>query len=25
MYVNKSNWEALVGAYAVENDPNVNK
>jgi len=25
MYVNKKNWEALVGAYAIENDPMVNK
>ena len=25
MYVNKANWEALVGAYAIENDPMVNK
>ncbi len=25
MYVNKTNWEALIGAYAPENDPLVNK
>lgn len=24
MYVNKANWEQLIGAYAVENDPLVN-